>query len=324
MRISPTRIIHSEEMYLAEEIEGSDLKRHFIVQLDQTYNEPLRVIAKQRNMLDATVLRYRDHFEKMNGEITDIFNIAPHGYQGKEIWVEVPGKEKLSIRTRIFIDEITKIQQMVIAPADHTLSGPTAQFFGQMRLYTSKKQEPGEIEEDWKEYPLDVNGYFTFLLPDKVPPYLSRDPEIEVSGVRRSRSFTFFDPVYHEYLLFNAYVYDFGDESIRNAGFIDFVEKNHVKSTTGKQLPMTAGDFRGMRYWVPITPPPGKAEVNYKLVKAYYINNFYDRNYIIVSETMASERNIRRSYFEDLVSNSFNIERKAKAEGYYVGDSDID
>ncbi len=318
MRVSPNLVLHHEEMKLAEEIPMANSKKHFMVRLDQTFGVPVGGDDTTIEQLDAIERRYRDHFKGLGGSVVEVFNIENGGYEGREFWIDLPGEEDaggIGIRARVFFDGITKIQQMVLAPREYAGSHTTAQFFGQLNLFAGVPEEPGSIEEDWKEYPVDERGHFTFLLPEKAPPYLAEEPAIEVSGPRRTLSAIFFDPIYQHHIIFKAHVYDFGSDTIRDNGFTRFVLSNHVRRSEVRQREINADEFRGMRYWVPVKSPPGMPDVNYKFVKAYYINNFFDRSYIIVIETMASGNNIRKSSFEDMLSGSFNYERSAKAAG---------
>ncbi len=320
MRVSPSLVLHHEEMRLAEKIPMTDKEKHYLIHLDQSYGLPIRVPEKIRIHLDDTAMRYKAHYEKLGGKVTDSFDIDHRGIAGKELWVELPEKdgEKIGIRARFYINNLTKIQQMVIAPVDYVGTASTAQFFGQLSFFKGEHDEPGTIEQDWMEYPIDTNGYFTFLLPKVAHPYLSKEPELAESGTLRTLSAHFFDPVYNESILFRAYLYDFGKELIRETGFNEFVFGNHVNSG-GVQRPIAAGEFRGKRYWFKIMPPPGFPDINYKFVKSFYINNFHGRSYIIVVETMSSESTIRKNNLENMISNSFNIERQAKAGGLLVG-----
>jgi hypothetical protein len=321
MRVSPKLVLHYDEMRLSEDIPGTPYKRHYIIRLDQTFGRRVS-IARVDDVLGHTVRRYKEYYESIGASVKSITPSTLQDLDGMEARISLPkkGESNTAIRARIFIDEKTRIQQFVIAPEEYIAKYNTTQFLLELRPNLFLDDTPGTLVEDWKEYPVDDNGYFKFLLPEITPPYLKGPLDVKKKGVRRSLHADFHDPIYNTHILFNAYVYNFGDQWIRENGFMDFILSNHIDNGDYDQRKIAAGDFQGMRFWFDIPPPEDKPDVNFKYVKAYYVNNYFDNSYIIVVETMADRRTVIRGSLEKLISeNAFNIEREARANGTIVG-----
>ncbi|NCC22443.1 MAG: hypothetical protein EOM26_08270 [Alphaproteobacteria bacterium] len=316
MRTSIEDVVQYSEMKLTEPIEGAPGQtRHYLIRLDQTWGDNL-FLATTDNYLGEVLKRYKEHFESIGGEVIDTSSRRWNGFRGQEIRIHLPvdGDTQIGVIARFYADQRTKVQQMVIAPVAHLDNYRTSKFLSSLRLDKYDPKQGGAIYPDWKVTPLDRDGRISVIVPPAAPPYLE-EPVFSEKGPLRKLSAVFLDPFYQKHMLFNAYLYDFGQTKITQSTFDRFILENHVGKAASKRHEVEhlelRDDIRGVEYYLVVDPIPGYDGIERKYVKGYYVNNFFDHSYIIVLETIGSRRAIENSFLENALVRSLSLELNA-------------
>lgn len=318
LRTSPLSVVHYDEMKLTEAIEGTNKKRYYIVRLDQSltifdYNGHSELYESS----DRIVSNYCDYYKSKGGIVNKIEKGNLKGGFTRKMAFTVPGKNgKTGIRVYLLLIGMTRVQMTVIAPVENIDDYKTAQFFSQFVMLPEKLADVGDLSNDWKEFYMDDQKNISFLLPEGIPPYTEQPTQIQKQGVRSSITIPFYDPVFDIRFTFGAYLYDYPKSRIQEMIFQDIIYKNHLGASVRAIRGITAGPFKGAKYVRLMEPSPQFPEINYRMVKAYYINSYKGSNYVIVLEYVGPKEYSTLPIVETLMG-SLNIEKIAKAKGSY-------
>lgn len=319
MRVSADSVLHTEQMSLRFPAGPESAKVRpevsYAIRMDQSFGPPIGHRETPAE-LEKAVKQYIDSYAAKGGKVTKLEDYPRDGYKGKTIWIDVPvGAVTQTVRINVFMHERTRIQQVTISPKDISEHYTVSQFFHSLRLYKGEIANKGEIEKDWVLHKLDEKGLFTVRMPPAAPPMLAQEPTVKTVKHHRFVGGTFLDSARNEKMIFKANLYDYGGTRIDDGVFDLFLSKYHYPEPD-KALsdPLQFGDLTGVWSLIPLRYSEQEPWMEQKIVKAYYANNYFGRNYLIVLEISGSKKMLEESTLADLLMNSLTANGKKVEE----------
>lgn len=317
MRIDEDMVIHSEQMSLqtraGPESMDPPVKASYMIRVDQSFGGVMDRRKEIPGEIEETVNQYIATYADKGGKVTKLEEFPRDGYVGKVLWIDVPGSSGMeTVRLAVFMFDRTKVQQIVICPKEISEHYTVSQFFHSLRLYRSEPTDPGEIEKDWPVRKLDPEGIFTVRLPSAAPPMLMTEPVTQTFKTHSHVDAVFFDAALNEKLIFKAHLYDYGKTKIDDSTFDLFLRRYHYPDPD-KALtePLQFEDMTGTRAMIPIRFSAQNPWMQQKVVKAYYVNNYFGKSCIVVLEATGSQKMLDvNSLFVNVLMNTLVINGK--------------
>lgn len=326
LRVDDDTVLEYEKLNYVETIDSGEckgVKKYLTLIMDQTWEKGVDRDVDDDDRITHDYLvsvkqRYVDYYGNLGGKLVDERTLwSWDGFKGIEFTIENPLEDNssLSVKTRVFANGKTRIQQIVIVPSRCLLTASTTKYFASLKLYPGEERNSGNAYKEWRTYNLNEDGTFSVIMPDVVFPWHKEKPviiqrplsKIDDGKNLRILETTFFDSFYQDELEVKVFLYNFKQEDLSKVIFDRFIMENFIKSKSRidkSYLRNPRKDIRGVEYELQSYAGDGFSEY----VKAYFVNNYFGDNYIIVMQAKGRKKTIKESGFFKLISNSFNFE----------------
>lgn len=269
----------------------NETKTHTI-SVRQTLGEPLTNKERGKIIQDEIEI-IAAHYKPMKGEVISINeDVWQTGYPGGEVFIKYqdPNFGKQYVKARIFVTDVSKIYQILNASESVMNAFKSRDFFSTMIVNDGYSLIPGKISEDWPVVTSPFN-MFTINVPDVVQPYVPDPVKIEFKD-KIERVFTrFYDPIWDQNIIYNVYGYAL-DRDLSYENVVELITERHIKkhrfSAEGVEVRRLRDGPRVLR--IVDTQYKMNAPPDYPYIKNVKLRAHFYKNYVMVSEVMASDR----------------------------------
>lgn len=199
----------------------------YIVRTDQTIGAGLN--SKQVEvLLERELNLYEDFYVAHGGDVKNRKVETTMGNRMGELMISYndPAFGEQIVRVKVIFSTSTRLEQILIAPADSINSMMTRDYFDSLTFEDGLRVSDKKLETVWN-HKMSPLGLFTIGIPPVSDPYMPFEPKIKYSKNAESVTLLFKDPIRNEGLYYNVYGYHFN----RNLSVYDaqnLLMKNHV------------------------------------------------------------------------------------------------
>ncbi len=302
--IGNTKALNSEETAsVLDQRPYKNAMKTYIVKFDQTFGPNLRDVDVEQ-LLHHKFQSYIDYYEGLGGKVLARNADGFGTFWGGELYLSYneSGLGQQFFKARIFYNETTQLEQIIIGPEDSMNTFKTRDFIDSLQINDGIPLIEGGFREHWVPM-TSPSGLFRVLHPpEPQPPYYNQKPVVKKSAAAELVGFTYSDPIRNESVFYNIYGYTF-ETPLNYQSAEEVLNKRHIqkhrKNTYGIKL--TRGiDHKTQHQYVESSY--GVDSNRFPFIQIAKLKGTFVGNTMVVQEILTSNALFKVSFVKDLMN----------------------